>query len=116
MNDLTEFNGSDQGSSPTYNAIDAIKRKLNAQTWNKPEELILQIWAEKASGWAWLHDKAQRYYSRQSNLIMYPCIILSTFTGGAGFLNTGSDYVIFDSLFKYNSRGVSFVSEIFKTC
>jgi hypothetical protein len=64
-----------------------IKRKYIASTWNVNEENILQIWAEKASGWAWLHDKSQRYYRRQSDRLVYPSIILNTIAGGIGFIN-----------------------------
>ena len=92
MNELTDFSGSDQGS-PTYMAIDKLKRRIIAQTWNLPEENILQIWAEKASGWAWLHDKAQRYYNSQSNRLMYPSIVLTTVAGGIGFLNVNNLYL-----------------------
>jgi hypothetical protein len=67
-----------------------IKRNIIATTWSEPEENILQIWAEKASGWAWLHDKAQRHYSNQSDRLIYPGIIINTVSGGIGFLNTGS--------------------------
>ena len=59
-----------------------IKRKYIAQSWNKQEEDILQVWAEKASGWAWLHDKSQRYYHLQSDRLTYPSIILTTISSG----------------------------------
>ena len=55
-----------------------IKRRYIASTWNFNEEHILQVWAEKASGWAWLHDKSQRYYRKQSDQLTYPSIILNT--------------------------------------
>lgn len=70
-----------------------LKRKYIAQTWNRQEEEILQIWAEKASGWAWLHDKSQRYYSRQSDLFTYPSIIITTISSGLGF--SGSRELVF---------------------
>ena len=62
-----------------------IKKKYIAQTWNSNEEDILQVWAEKASGWAWLHDKSQRFYLQQSNIFTYPSIILTTISSGLGF-------------------------------
>ena len=70
-----------------------LKRKYIAQTWNRQEEEILQVWAEKASGWAWLHDKSQRYYSRQSDLFTYPSIIITTISSGLGF--SGSREIVF---------------------
>jgi hypothetical protein len=67
-----------------------LKRKYIASTWNRNEENILQIWAEKASGWAWLHDKSERYYRRQSDRLIYPSIILNTISGGIGFVNSNT--------------------------
>jgi len=63
-----------------------IKRKYIAQTWNIQEEEILQSWAERASGWAWLHDKSHRYYHLQSDRLTYPSIILTTMSSGLGFI------------------------------
>ena len=69
-----------------------IKKKYIAQTWNSNEEDILQVWAEKASGWAWLHDKSQRFYLQQSNIFTYPSIILNTVSGGIGFLGKSENF------------------------
>ena len=90
MSELVEFNMNDP-ESPRI--LTNIKRKMSAQSLNKPEEEILQIWAEKASGWAWLHNRAHRYYTAQSNLLMYPSIILSTLMGGIGFINKNNNYI-----------------------
>lgn len=70
-----------------------IKKKYIAQSWNVKEEEILQVWAERASGWAWLHDKSQRYYRSQSNYFTYPSIILNTIAGGIGFSSTKEVFV-----------------------
>ena len=69
-----------------------LKKKYISQTWNNNEEDILQIWAEKASGWAWLHDKSQRYYLKQSNIFTYPSIILNTISGGIGFIGKSNTF------------------------
>ena len=74
----------------SYEHLSDAKRRSIALTWNKPEEELLQTWAERASGWAWLHDKSQRYYAKQSNYLMYPSIILNTITGGIGFLSSSN--------------------------
>ena len=75
------------------NRSSRIKRRYIASTWNTSEEQILQVWAEKASGWAWLHDKSQRYYRRQSDNLTYPSIILNTVAGGIGFISPGNDFI-----------------------
>jgi hypothetical protein len=61
-----------------------IVKKRIADSWNPDQEKILRIWAEKASGWAWLHDKSSRYYNVLTNKIVYPSILLSTISGGVG--------------------------------
>jgi len=65
-----------------------IKRRI-ADSWNPDQERILKIWAEKASGWAWLHDYASRHYNSLTNRFTYPAILLSTISGGLGFSVAG---------------------------
>jgi hypothetical protein len=65
-----------------------IKRRV-ADSWNPDQERILKIWAEKASGWAWLHDYASRHYNSLTNKFTYPAILLSTVSGGLGFSVAG---------------------------
>ena len=72
-----------------------IKRRYIASTWSNREEEILQVWAEKASGWAWLHDKSQRYYRGQSDNLTYPSIILNTVAGGIGFIAPDTRFIKF---------------------
>lgn len=69
----------------TIAGYDILKRRRIANSWNPDQERILKIWAEKASGWAWLHDKASRRYHSITSKIMYPSIVLSTVSGGIGF-------------------------------
>ena len=66
-----------------------IKRRT-ADSWNPDQERILKIWAEKASGWAWLHDNASRHYNSLTNRLTYPAILLSTISGGLGFSVAGN--------------------------
>lgn len=74
----------------TLAEYEAVQKRRIADSWNPDQERILRIWAEKASGWAWLHDKAARYYNRLTDKIMYPSIVLSTVSGGLGFSIYGS--------------------------
>ena len=67
-----------------------LTRKKIASGWNIEQEKILKIWAEKASGWAWLHDKTTRYYDNLTNKFTYPAIFLSTLSGGIGFSIAGN--------------------------
>jgi hypothetical protein len=70
------------------------KRKI-AASWNKEQTKILQVWAEKASGWAWLHDKSSRFYNLQGDYLTYPSIILNTVASGLGFLSKGKLYYVY---------------------
>jgi len=68
---------------------DETRRKKNAEAWTREQENILKIWAEKAAGNRWLHDRAARHYRRQNNRLSYPTIILSTLAGVGGFGGSG---------------------------
>jgi len=74
----------------TFAEYDMVQKRRNADSWNPDQERILKIWAEKASGWAWLHDKAGRYYNHLTDRMTYPSIVLSTVSGGLGFSIYGS--------------------------
>lgn len=67
-----------------------LTKKKIAISWDIDQENILKIWAEKASGWAWMHDRASRYYNNLTNNFTYPAIFLSTLSGGIGFSIAGN--------------------------
>lgn len=72
-----------------YRAIaeyEALMRRQIEDSWNPQQEDVLKAWAEKASGWAWLHDKSSRFYNTTSNIFTYSSVILSTISGGIGFM------------------------------
>lgn len=69
---------------------ETLTKKKIANSWLDDQEKILQIWAEKASGWAWLHDKTSRYYNNLTDRFTYPAIFLSTLSGGIGFAIAGN--------------------------
>ena len=72
------------------NYENTMKRSI-AKSWDGNQEKILITWAERASGWTWLHDKSARHYRKQTNILAYPSIILSTLAGAAGFSAAGAD-------------------------
>jgi len=59
------------------------KRFLNG--WTKEQETLMAQWADVASCYRWLHDRAEKKYSQLSMSISIPVIILSTLTGAANF-------------------------------
>ena len=66
------------------------KKQEIVDSWSKEQEQILKIWAEKAAGYRWLHEKSGRHYRSLNNRLTYPQIILSTLTGVGGFGMTSS--------------------------
>lgn len=75
----------------TVTDYENLVRKKIAESWCVEQESILHIWAEKASGWAWLHDKSSRYFANIENYFVYPSIVLSSISGGLGFAIVGGD-------------------------
>ena len=59
------------------------KRFMNG--WSKQQEQLMAKWADVATCYRWLHDRAEKKYSRLSMCINIPVIILSTLTGAANF-------------------------------
>ena len=89
---MSEYNTNNDDLSYVFR-YESVKKDYIAKTWNIEQQNILQVWAEKASGWAWLHDKSARYYSTQSDRFMYPSIILNTIAGGIGFISFNLGYI-----------------------
>jgi len=56
-----------------------------AKIWHVQQEVILREWAEVASSYRWMHDRAFRIYRIQALRFTIPVIILSTLTGTANF-------------------------------
>ena len=50
-------------------------------TWNHALEHLLCQEAEKCSGHAWMHNKAETHYAKKTNYLQLPIIILSAVSG-----------------------------------
>lgn len=61
--------------------------------WCQREEQLLRRWAERAAGYRWLHNHARLHYKWLTDMLTYPCIIISSITGVGGFavLNPSDD-------------------------
>lgn len=53
--------------------------------WESQHEIILKRWAEIASCYSWMHDRAYREFKVKNMYYAIPVIILSTLTGTANF-------------------------------
>ena len=51
---------------------DTEKTKTSKENWTKHQELLLLTWAERASGYAWLHSQIVHYYKRMNLCISVP--------------------------------------------
>ncbi|NBV77481.1 SLATT domain-containing protein [bacterium] len=60
-----------------------IKKFMNG--WTKEQEVLMAEWSDIAACYRWLHDKAEKKYTRSNLNITIPVIILSTVTGAANF-------------------------------
>jgi hypothetical protein len=48
--------------------------------WSREQEELLAMWADKALCYRWLHDLAEKKFTRLNNCVQIPVIILSTLT------------------------------------
>lgn len=71
---------------------------MNESHWCDREERLLRRWAEKAAGYRWLHNHARLHYKWLTDVLAYPCIIISSITGVGGFavLNPSDDNISSD--------------------
>jgi len=71
---------------------------MNESHWCDREERLLRKWAEKAAGYRWLHNHARLHYKWLTDVLAYPCIIISSITGVGGFavLNPSDDNISSD--------------------
>ena len=78
--------------------------------WTKEQEQLMAQWADVASCYRWLHDRAEKKYTRLSMCMSIPVIVLSTVTGAANFA-VGSFLPPDDAALKnYVSAGLGAIS------
>ena len=61
------------------------KKDKTLEKWTPEQEELLAEWAEKASGYRWLHSRSEKLYRKRNYTFTIPVIILSTLTGTANF-------------------------------
>lgn len=65
--------------------VSGAKPKKFLNGWTREQEVLMAQWADVASCYRWLHDKAEKKYNSLNLKISIPVIILSTLTGAANF-------------------------------
>ena len=85
-----------------------MKKFMNG--WTKEQEQLMAQWADVATCYRWLHDRAEKKYTRLSMAISIPVIVLSTVTGAANFAVGSFLPPDDDALKNYVSAGLGAVS------
>ena len=69
---------------------------MTKYNWTEQQEQLLITWAEKSSGYSWLHSKSMNYYRYKNLYISVPAAILSYVAGSASLIfsndNTNDNY------------------------
>lgn len=60
----------------------------NQRQWHVQQEVLLKDWAEVASCFRWLHDRAHQKFKQQNMWFVLPVIVLSTITGTLSFAHS----------------------------
>lgn len=98
----------DNKSAPTDLSGGKPKKYMNG--WNVDQEKLMAKWADIAGCYRWLHDRAEKKFSRLNMVMTIPVIILSTLTGTANFA-IGSFIAEDDAVSKrYAQAGIGAVS------
>ena len=61
------------------------KKKKPNNGWTQSLEILVAEWADKASCYRWMHDKASGRFGSSNLWMTFPVILLSTITGTASF-------------------------------
>lgn len=79
---------------------------MTKYNWTEQQEQLLITWAEKSSGYSWLHSKSMNYYRYKNLYISVPAAILSYVAGSASLIfsndNTNDNYDV-----SYNAQSNS---------
>jgi hypothetical protein len=66
--------------------MEKLSNKTSLKTvWGNSEEDLLAKWADKATCYRWMHEKAQKKFYNSNLYVTLPVIVLSTLTGTANF-------------------------------
>lgn len=105
-----------EGQPPAAGAAQPPAKKKFQNGWTREIEDLMSVWADKAMGYKWMHERMERICSSRDYGFMFPVIILSTITGAANF---AMDSILTDPDHKKYAQlglgGVSIVTGIIST-
>lgn len=97
-------------NKPAPTDLSGAKPKKYMNGWSVDQEKLMAKWADIAGCYRWLHDRAEKKFSRLNMAMTIPVIILSTLTGTANFA-IGSFIAEDDAVSKrYAQAGIGAVS------
>jgi hypothetical protein len=88
--DLSNLN-LDEAAALEAAKLTALKKKINANSWNNHLEDLMKSWGEKAAGNREMHDKSAGIWKSFSNRLYLPIILLTTLGGVTSFGTVNSD-------------------------
>jgi hypothetical protein len=104
-----------RGSVNADPSTDAPKRFQNG--WSKEQDKLMADWSDIAGCYRWMHDRAEKMYTKKNMYMTIPVIILSTLTGtasvGIGSIAGGDEE--FQKYLNFGIGGVSLIAGILTT-
>jgi hypothetical protein len=107
MSTNTSADNSRRASAVDISGVN-IKKFMNG--WTNEQEVLMAEWSDIAACYRWLHDKAEKKYTRSNLNITIPVIILSTVTGAANFAVGSMVPADNDSAQQYVASGLGAIS------
>ena len=59
---------------------------MTKYNWTEQQEQLLITWAEKSSGYSWLHSKSINYYRYKNLWISMPAAVISYIAGSTSLI------------------------------
>ena len=97
------------------NETETPKRFQNG--WSKEQDKLMADWSDIAGCYRWMHDRAEKMYTRKNMYMTIPVIILSTLTGTAsvGIGSIAGDDEQVQKYLNFGIGGVSLIAGILTT-
>ncbi len=85
--------------------------------WSKEQDKLMADWSDIAGCYRWMHDRAEKMYTRKNMYLTIPVIILSTLTGTAsvGIGSIAGDNEEVQKYLNFGIGGVSLIAGILTT-
>lgn len=97
------YNDTNKNNKERYYKKDNNDTYLSKKIWSSEQEQLLIAWAEKASGYAWLHSKCIHYYKKRNWFVSIPAAIFGYLAGATTLLSNQS----FDNFYIKGAVGFS---------